>query len=245
MEVSLQTRCIRCLEKINENDESGLYFDYVEDSDSDDESSMGGSFILGEGEFRISVENTTTFKVSTTCTNDIVLTTLADTKAWLENGCVKDITIELLIEFIYKTAVKYAYEADNLNMTGDADEPMYNTIDTRDTQPDPQWIKINSLVKRLDEKEKQVRESKGPTSIAKNKSEKIFSSSASSICLRNELIDIIQRSDELGYDIEAIDDDIYTWRVRMSNFNPESDLCMDMTLLFDKYKYSYIEFQVI
>lgn len=109
--------------------------------------------------------------------------------------------------------------------------------------PDADWLRVNALTKRLEAKERELR-AEAPTSTEFRQTEKVFSSSASSLCLRNELIGLIRDSAELGLEVEAIEDNIFQWRLRMTNFASDSDLFLDLTQIYDRFGYSYVEFRL-
>ena len=72
----------------------------------------------------------------------------------------------------------------------------------------------------------------------------LYSPLASTQVLMNDLLDIMGRSDELGLSVEAIDDDIYNWSVKIHRVRPDSRLQLDLISLDDNYGYSSIELQL-
>lgn len=103
---------------------------------------------------------------------------------------------------------------------------------------------MNNLKKRLDEKESEVRSKAldkalcpGITAIKDN----LFSSAASKTILVNDLTNFMQRSEDLGFELRPIDDDIYNWKLFIRRVRPDCDLHLDLINLDDCFGYSYIE----
>jgi baculoviral IAP repeat-containing protein 6 len=200
---------------------------------------------VGEGDLNVIVEGENLFRVTSKCNDDFVQKTVNEVNMWLINSTPSVIE---LIAYIYSTAVRLLKDTEGC-VDGTLDDELYEDDGTIHTVGlDAEWMRTNNLIKRFEQREQIMRETQSQLPCASPSTcrdkDKIFSSSASSLCLRNELISLINDSHELGYDIEAIDDDIYNWRVRMFRFDPDSDLYIDMTMVYDKYQYSYVEFQL-
>jgi len=75
----------------------------------------------------------------------------------------------------------------------------------------------------------------------KLESDQIFSKSAASGILTNDLVNIIRSSKETGINVEPVDDNIYEWCVRFSNFSPECQLHKDLEKLNELHNWNHIE----
>ena len=72
----------------------------------------------------------------------------------------------------------------------------------------------------------------------------LFSADASYMALRNSLIEFMKSPKE-GISISPIDDDIFQWSVKISTFNPDSQMTLDLTSLEDHFGYSFVEVQFV
>jgi hypothetical protein len=63
----------------------------------------------------------------------------------------------------------------------------------------------------------------------------LFSPEASSKVLMSDLLAIMRECKELGYEVTAIDDDIYNWSVKIHRVNADCPLAMDLIMLDDSY----------
>eukprot|EP01083_Nonionella_stella_P031450 86143_1 len=75
------------------------------------------------------------------------------------------------------------------------------------------------------------------------KEKNIFTGAAVSEMLRSSLM-IMMKDDDSGLVVHPVDDNIYHWRVRMSQFNESCRLNMDLTKLDSLYGYSYVELDI-
>jgi len=100
---------------------------------------------------------------------------------------------------------------------------------------------IRSLVKEQERKKADLDKGKGRV---QSKVEQIFSSTAATGVLTNDLLDIMQRSTELGFVADPIEDNIYHWRVKMFSFDPTSSIGKHLTEIEKAYGYSYVELGV-
>jgi baculoviral IAP repeat-containing protein 6 len=110
-----------------------------------------------------------------------------------------------------------------------------------------QSLELLALQKRWAAKEAELRRiapiatkaASGRTTVAT-----IFSSSASSAVLTNDLLLIMKDEQSLGFSAVPVDDNIYHWRVKVFNFDPSSRLARDLIELKDKVGYDYVELDV-
>lgn len=111
-------------------------------------------------------------------------------------------------------------------------------------------LKIARLKKRWSHKEKMIREEKesgkmmhtmGRATAADN-IQQIFTSSAASGILTNDLIDIMATCEETGISAEPIDDNIYNWRVKLSSF--VDVLGRELEEGMKRWGYNYIELEL-
>lgn len=232
MEVA-KKRCLAWLEKLNASDENALYFEV----DSSRPNSL--SFVLGEGSLGVRMTSEGVYLLEALDGDELVISVADNVNEQLKSVYCPS-SIEDLLEFIYNAAINVAKKCDEA-----MDDGGYEEEDSAaEVKPDAEWLKYNLLTHRLDVKEKEIRQLKAQKEMKDSQNEKIFSAAGSSICLRNELIALMKDAESLGFEVEAIDDNIFQWRVKMLSFDSESDLNMDMTLVYDRYKYSYVEFQL-
>jgi len=78
----------------------------------------------------------------------------------------------------------------------------------------------------------------------KDHPKQVFSNSAASGILTNDLIAIMKSKHETGISAEPIDDNIYKWAVFLSSFDPQGKLNQDLQQLYQKYGYNYVELQL-
>ena len=72
----------------------------------------------------------------------------------------------------------------------------------------------------------------------------IFSNNAASGILINDLVSIMDTVKETGIVADTVDNNIFQWNVKMSNFGEESPLDGDCQELLQKFGYDYIELQL-
>eukprot|EP00596_Hydrurales_sp_CCMP1899_P003448 CAMPEP_0119034432 /NCGR_PEP_ID=MMETSP1177-20130426/1418_1 /TAXON_ID=2985 /ORGANISM="Ochromonas sp, Strain CCMP1899" /LENGTH=870 /DNA_ID=CAMNT_0006991857 /DNA_START=320 /DNA_END=2929 /DNA_ORIENTATION=- len=142
--------------------------------------------------------------------------------------------------------------------TGDTNEFDYQYENNKNDTPQvaggvsSEWIEEYYMKKRWESKEAEIRARKGETVEkqtdlhpgANSIKTELFSSGASSKALTSDLLHIIQKSDELGYTVTPVDDDIYNWTVKLHRVRQDAPLAVDLIMLEDAFEYSYIEFQL-
>jgi hypothetical protein len=77
-----------------------------------------------------------------------------------------------------------------------------------------------------------------------NKCKTIFSEGAATKILISDLIQMMNDSRQLGYDVEAIDGDVYNWRVQLNEFDSSSMISADLRNLDRKYNYNFVELRL-
>ncbi|XP_064605655.1 LOW QUALITY PROTEIN: baculoviral IAP repeat-containing protein 6-like [Liolophura sinensis] len=82
------------------------------------------------------------------------------------------------------------------------------------------------------------------TSQEKKQAQQIFTSSAASGILTNDLVRIMEEEQDKGFSAEPVDDNIYMWKVKLFNFEPNSDVDNDLKEIETKYGYNYIELEL-
>nr|CAD7602043.1 unnamed protein product [Timema genevievae] len=78
----------------------------------------------------------------------------------------------------------------------------------------------------------------------KSNPKQIFSTSAASGILTNDLVTLLKSKEDNGIKVKPINDNIYQWSVKFSKFDPESALHRDLQELKEKHGYDYIELQM-
>ncbi|ELU17166.1 hypothetical protein CAPTEDRAFT_195632 [Capitella teleta] len=82
------------------------------------------------------------------------------------------------------------------------------------------------------------------TGQEKEMARQIFTSSAASGILTNDLVRIMENQKVIGLTADPVDDNIYQWCVKLFDFLPESELSADLEDIQAKYDYNYIELQL-
>ncbi|KAH3764663.1 Ubiquitin-conjugating BIR-domain enzyme [Pelomyxa schiedti] len=72
----------------------------------------------------------------------------------------------------------------------------------------------------------------------------IFSSTAATGVLTNDLLLIMKEKMKLGISAEPIDDNIYHWNVKLFNFKPDTPLAADLEVVKRQFGYDYVELEV-
>nr|CAD7568037.1 unnamed protein product [Timema californicum] len=101
--------------------------------------------------------------------------------------------------------------------------------------------------KELTSEVTQSEECNGLISVKENKKSnpnQIFSTSAASGILTNDLITLLKSKEDNGIKVKPINDNIYQWSVKFSKFDAESALHCDLQELKKKHGYDYIELQL-
>ncbi|KYQ92653.1 Baculoviral IAP repeat-containing protein [Tieghemostelium lacteum] len=73
----------------------------------------------------------------------------------------------------------------------------------------------------------------------------IFSSDAAFGVLTNDIFNIMQNVQSLGFSANPIDDNIYHWNVRIFGFQPDSKIYSQLQQIKKEYNYDYIEIQAL
>ncbi|XP_062589719.1 uncharacterized protein LOC134251344 [Saccostrea cucullata] len=117
-----------------------------------------------------------------------------------------------------------------------------------------EWeLKVARKKKRWAQKEAQLRESLKMTSdphplgaVAATPSvTPVFTSSGAAGILTNDLVRIMENEKQIGFTAEPIDDNIYHWQVKIFNFDPESELSQDLSVIEKNFGYNYIELEMM
>lgn len=72
----------------------------------------------------------------------------------------------------------------------------------------------------------------------------LFSATGSFNILISDLLDLMKSGSDYGFSAVALDDNIYSWRVRFSKWDGESNLAADMASLDDDFGYNFVEIQL-
>ncbi|CAM9931395.1 unnamed protein product, partial [Hapterophycus canaliculatus] len=83
-----------------------------------------------------------------------------------------------------------------------------------------------------------------PARSATPQVENLFTSKASSAVLTQDLLDIQRLEKELGMEVEAVDDNIFHWKVKINRVRGTSPLCEDLEKLRQTYAYGYVEMEL-
>jgi hypothetical protein len=104
------------------------------------------------------------------------------------------------------------------------------------------WIAKEAELRSRREHDKNLKSASIPATSASSSSSsssrpkcELFSPEASSKVLTNDLLELIRESVELGYTVTPVDDDIYTWNIKISRIHPDSLLAVDLLMLDDSY----------
>lgn len=92
------------------------------------------------------------------------------------------------------------------------------------------------------EQEEKRRRMKGLN--AKQDVENIFTGSAASGVLTNDLISIMQNAKKLGYTAKPVDDNIYEWEVLLFGFDPKCEIHNNLIAIQEKFGYDHVALRV-
>lgn len=149
-------------------------------------------------------------------------------------------------------------ELSDEEMEAISDEEEQETIILADDDAfTTEWeLKVARKKKRWAQKEAELRESMRLTndpnsmgavaatpSMATVKS--VFTSSGAAGILTNDLVRIMENERQIGFTAEPIDDNIYHWQVKIFDFDPQSELCQDMSVIEKNFGYNYIELEMM
>lgn len=126
------------------------------------------------------------------------------------------------------------------------------TLGANDEAEQSLWLQEHHKKRRWKAKEEEVRlRMKTERELAlkmkdkaKGKVENIFSSEAASRVLTSDLLAIMRETSTLGFTADAIDDNIYHWNVKLSDFDKSSALNAGMQQIQAAYNYNYIELEL-
>eukprot|EP01122_Echinamoeba_exundans_P011468 TRINITY_DN4564_c0_g1_i1.p1 TRINITY_DN4564_c0_g1~~TRINITY_DN4564_c0_g1_i1.p1 ORF type:complete len:869 (-),score=241.05 TRINITY_DN4564_c0_g1_i1:174-2780(-) len=92
------------------------------------------------------------------------------------------------------------------------------------------------------EQEEKRRRMKGHQS--KQDVENIFTGTAASGVLTNDLISIMQNAKKLGYTAKPVEDNIYEWEVHLFGFEPNCSIQKDLIAIQEKFGYDHVALRV-
>eukprot|EP01129_Flabellula_baltica_P006443 TRINITY_DN240_c0_g4_i1.p1 TRINITY_DN240_c0_g4~~TRINITY_DN240_c0_g4_i1.p1 ORF type:complete len:867 (+),score=232.37 TRINITY_DN240_c0_g4_i1:20-2620(+) len=108
------------------------------------------------------------------------------------------------------------------------------------------WRDKEELLREEKQAEREMVRLKNKQQYKRNEEEKveqIFTSSAASGVLTNDLLHIMEKSGELGFKAEPVDDNIYHWSVQISKFD-NRDMSRQMTELEETFGYNFVELDI-
>lgn len=146
---------------------------------------------------------------------------------------------------------------EEMEAISDDEEEQETIILADDDAFTTEWeLKVARKKKRWAQKEAELRESMRLTndpnsmgavaatpSMATVKS--VFTSSGAAGILTNDLVRIMENERQIGFTAEPIDDNIYHWQVKIFDFDPQSELCQDMSVIEKNFGYNYIELEMM
>lgn len=146
---------------------------------------------------------------------------------------------------------------EEMEAISDDEEEQETIILADDDAFTTEWeLKVTRKKKRWAQKEAELRESMRLTndpnsmgavaatpSMATVKS--VFTSSGAAGILTNDLVRIMENERQIGFTAEPIDDNIYHWQVKIFDFDPQSELCQDMSVIEKNFGYNYIELEMM
>lgn len=130
-----------------------------------------------------------------------------------------------------------------------------------ETNNEPGWREKLMKKRKWQEKEKELRDKmeeagkssidlgstgclQGLRSMEKFDKNNIYTAESSSKILMEDLLELQASGSTTGYNVDAVNDDIYRWRVKMEKFDPNSKLAQDLEKLKSQYGYSFVEFEI-
>jgi baculoviral IAP repeat-containing protein 6 len=109
-------------------------------------------------------------------------------------------------------------------------------------QQDSEWEQWHSLKKKWLRKEEELR--KEGTFINDKKVENIFSVKASSQAVMNTLIDLMKNGQKEGLQVAAVNENMFVWNIKMTQFPAESQLYKDLMRMNSKYNFNEVELEM-
>lgn len=103
------------------------------------------------------------------------------------------------------------------------------------------WRQKESFIRASNQKPKTSDMFQG---TVKDHPQQVFSNSAASGILTNDLVNIMKSAKETGINADPVEDNIYQWFVYLSGFNPEGNLSKDLKKVLEMYGYNYIQLQL-
>lgn len=112
-------------------------------------------------------------------------------------------------------------------------------------QQNDEDIQLMINKKRWDEKEKEIRKKYKSKLTLKQISNvnPIFSNNAAYEVLVNDLTTVIKQQSKMGLTVVPVDDNVYKWKVQITNFNENHKLMTQLAKLEKKYGYNYVELE--
>jgi hypothetical protein len=105
-----------------------------------------------------------------------------------------------------------------------------------------EWEHYHELRRRWKAKEEELR--RALVLDGEKAAKQMFSQEATSLLVFNALENMMKHGRIDGFDVSAVNDDAFTWCVRMSGFAADSALATDLALLESKHGYGYVEVEV-
>ncbi|KAK2179061.1 hypothetical protein NP493_516g01000 [Ridgeia piscesae] len=156
------------------------------------------------------------------------------------------------------------HSEDDISMETDEDEEesaMVTGLSDDDSAFTTEWeLNVARKKKRWAQKEHEIREElktskviPGTSDIAaiqaasgqeRQHAKQIFTSSAASGILTNDLVKIMECAKDVGFTADPVDDNIYHWCVRLYDFQKHSELSKDLAQINSRFGYDYIELQL-
>lgn len=137
----------------------------------------------------------------------------------------------------------YSYEDDDGNdmaVKGESNCIDQEWLAIRDQKK--RWVeKIDSLCEDLEKRKSDLEVYFGRAGLSESQPTKDvgFSPEASSQVLIADALSLIDSAQGNGYSIEVVDDNIFRWKVKMHQFDPDSNLSLDLTMLDHQYGYAH------
>lgn len=146
---------------------------------------------------------------------------------------------------------------EEMEAISDDEEEQETIILADDDAFTTEWeLKVARKKKRWAQKEAELRESmrltNDPNSMgavaatpAMATVKSVFTSSGAAGILTNDLVRIMENERQIGFTAEPIDDNIYHWHVKIFDFDPQSELCQDLSVIEKNFGYNYIELEMM
>lgn len=133
-------------------------------------------------------------------------------------------------------------EKESKELTKVQNNEQINKIESRENQNDDiqlEYYTLKSKINSIVESGKCTSDLTSECQIKKLYDEKIVAN-----IVANDFLESWKFSKELGFNLELIDDNIFSWRIQISKFSDSSEISKDLKIMDSKFGINYVEFEI-